>query len=96
MSRMQSVSETCESEMSALAWFAPKVEANCVMSRKLVMKGLAKPLVIWSETPSSSDNMNKCYMWRCLKSVKARRPSASTRLLRSPPRLTGHEGSVMA
>ena len=93
---MQSVSETCDSEMSALAWLAPNVEANSGMSRKEVMKGLAKPLVIWSETPRSIEKMKKSAIFFCLKRVKARSPSASTRLLRSPERLTGHEGSVMA
>ena len=96
MSRMQSVSETCDSEMSALAWLAPKVEAYCGMSRKLVMNGLAKPLVICSETPSSIEKTKKSAMRLCLNSVKARSPSASTRLFLFPARLTGHPGSVMA
>lgn len=96
MSRMQSVSEICESEISALAWLAPNVEAYSGMSRKLVMKGFAKPLVICSETPSSIEKMKNRAIFFCLKSVKARSPRASTRLLRSAERLTGHDGRVMA
>ena len=66
------------------------------MSRNEVMKGLANPFVICSETPNSIEKMKNSAIFFCLKSVKARSPRASTRDLRSAERLTGHDGSVMA
>ncbi len=96
ISRIQSVSDTCDSEMSALAWLAPNVAAYSGISRNEVMNGLAKPLVIWSDTPSNMEKMKKMaiFFWR--NSVNARSPRASTRLLRLPVRFTGHSGSVKA
>ena len=46
MSRMQRASEICESDVSAVALFAPTVMANSGLPLKLVMNGVAKPLVI--------------------------------------------------
>ena len=43
---MQKVSEACESEMSTLACFTPKVSAYSGMLAKLFRNGLANPLVI--------------------------------------------------
>ena len=93
---MQSVSEICDSEISALAWLAPNVEAYWGISRNEVMNGLANPLVIWSETPSSIEKMKKSAIFFCLKSAKARSPRASVSVFFSLPRLTGHAGSVWA
>lgn len=93
ISRMQSVSDTCDSEMSALAWLAPKVEAYSGISLKLVMNGLANPLVIWSDTPRSIEKMKKIAIFFCLKSANALRPMASTKLFLSPERSTGQPGS---
>ena len=96
ISRMQSVSETCDSEISALAWLAPNVDAYSGILRNDVMNGLANPLVICNETPSNMEKMKNKAIFFCLKSVKARNPNASTRLFFSPLRSTGHPGSVMA
>ena len=59
MSRMQSVSETCEREMRMLACRTPKVSAYSATDSKEAMKGLAKPFVICNETPSIIEKMKK-------------------------------------
>ena len=96
MSRMQQVSLICESEIRALALFAPKLLAYSGMSLKLVMKGLAYPLVICRLTPSSIEKMKNMAILCCLKSLKASSPNASTTDFDSPRGLTGHAGSVCA
>ena len=58
------------------------------------MKGLAKPLVICKLTPSNIEKMKNAAIFFCLKSVKARKPNASTKLFFSPPCDTGHAGNV--
>lgn len=93
---MQSVSETCDNEIKALAWLAPNVDANSGTSRNDVMNGLANPLVICSDTPRSMEKMKNKAIFFCLNNAKARSPSASTTLFFSLPRLTGQLGSVMA
>ena len=96
MSRMQRVSLTCEREMSALAWLAPKVLANSGISLKLVMKGLAKPLVICNETPKSIEKMKKMAIFFSLKSEKALKPRVSTSDFFSTCLFTLQAGNVRA
>ena len=97
MRRMQRVSEICEMEMRALAFCAPQVSANSGISLKWVMKGLAKPLVIWRDTPSSIEKMKKMAISFFLNNVKALRPKMSTKDGVSPDALlTGQAGNVRA
>ena len=94
MSKIQQVSLICDNEISMLAWFTPKVSAYSGMLSKLVIKGLAKPLVICKLTPSSMEKKKKMAIFFCLNSEKARNPSWSAMLLRSVPLEVGHVGNV--
>ena len=64
------------------------------MAPKLKMNGLAKLLVICRLTPSSMEKIKNIAMRLSLNKVKAFRPNASTKLLRSAVSLVGHLGSV--
>ena len=67
------------------------------MALKLVINGLAKPLVICKDTPSSIEKMKNTAILRFLKSRNALSPNASTSDFCPPcARLTGHSGSVWA
>ena len=56
---MQRVSEICEREIKILACFTPKVSAYSAILPKLLIKGLAKPLVICNDTPSNMEKRKK-------------------------------------
>ena len=61
------------------------------------MKGLAKPLVIWRDTPSSIEKMKKMAISFFLNNVNALRPKMSTKEGVSPDALlTGQAGNVRA
>ncbi len=60
------------------------------------MNGLAKPLVICNDTPSSIEKMKNIAMRLSLKSVKALNPRASIIPFLFAEASTGHAGSVMA
>ena len=95
MSRIQRVSDICESEIKILACFTPKVSAYSAMLPKLLIKGLAKPLVICNDTPSNMEKRKKRAILRCLNRLKAFSPNASERLF--PFSLfTGQAGKVKA
>ena len=95
MSKMHNVSETCDNEISALAWLAPKVLANSGRFLNEVIKPLAKPLVICNDTPSNIEKMKKSAICLLLKSLKASRPRRCIRLLSPWALLTGQWGSAM-
>ena len=92
--RMQRVSESWESDMRAFAFCAPQVLAYSGISLKLVMKGLANPLVIWSDTPSSIENIKKMAMSFFLNREKALSPKTSTNDVLAFDFETGQAGSV--
>src|SRR3712207_1123067 len=78
MSRMHRVSDTCESEIRILACCTPKVFAYSGMEPKLLIYGLANPLVICKDTPKSMEKIKKMAIFLLLNNVKARNPKAST------------------
>ena len=98
ISRMQSVSEICESEIRIVECSTPKVPRYLApwmpVSPKLLMYPSAKALVICNDMPSSMEKMKKMAILRCLKRAKARSPSRSTIDLPPPDRLIGQFGSV--
>ena len=97
ISRIQSVSEICDSEINALAWLAPNESANSGIALKLLMKGFAKPLVICNDTPSNIEKMKKIAIFFCLNSANAFKPRASTNDFFSLSAVAvGHEGRVNA
>ena len=94
MSKMQQVSLICDREINILACCTPKVSANSGIEAKLLMNGLAKPLVIWRLTPSIIEKTKKIAISLRLNKVNAFRPKASTKLFCSPPLDMGHEGRL--
>ena len=97
INKIQQVSLICEIEISKLACCTPKVSAYSGSALKLVMKGLANPLVIWRDTPSNMEKTKNIAILLFLNSRKARRPNASTSDFFSPAsRFTGQSGKVLA
>ncbi|OPZ15225.1 MAG: hypothetical protein BWZ06_00371 [Bacteroidetes bacterium ADurb.BinA261] len=96
MSRMQSVSEICESEMSILECRTPNVFTNCGTASKEAIKGLAKPFVICSETPNSIENMKNIAICFLRNNLKAFNPNASPSDFFSETVPVLHSGNVKA
>ena len=93
---MHNVSDSWDREINAFAFWAPQALAYSGISLKWVMKGFAKPLVIWRDTPRSIENMKKIAMSFFLNNAKALSPKASATDLDSPPLATGQAGRVNA
>jgi len=94
MSNMQSASATCDSDTSIVALFAPKVSAIAASPLKLVINGVAYPLVTCSDMPSSAEKMKNSAIFFCLNRRKAFSPRLSATVCAGL--LTSlHCGSVM-
>ena len=70
---MYSAKDPCDMDMSALAFCAPQLSANCGTSLKCEMKGFAKPLVICRATPRSIEKMKNIAICLSLKRLNALR-----------------------
>ena len=83
MSKMQNVSLICDKEIKTLACSTNHCPLKAGFAPKLLMKGLANPLVICKLTPRNMEKRkNKAMrLWR--KSLKASSPMVSTRPFRS-------------
>ena len=96
MSRMQSVSDTCEIDDRNTLLRTAKAFAYSGDLPKASRYGVAKPLVTWRHMPSRKEKMKKMHIFESLNRVKARRPKVSTNEADFFSRLTGQSGRVNA
>ena len=94
ISKIQNVSESWDMDINTLACRTPNVSAYSGTEAKLLINGLAKPLVICNATPSNTQKIKNTAIFCCLNRVKARKPNASTNDFLLVVLFTGHAGNV--
>ena len=93
MSKIQSVSEICEREISAVALLAPHEPVYPSNALNPVINGPAKPLVICSDIPNNMENKKKIAIFFSLNNANAFKPNASLSVLAFSV-LVGQAGNV--
>ena len=94
INKIHNVSLICDNEINALALLAPHVDEYSDISANPLINGLAKPLVIWSETPRNIEKIKNNAICLSLNSLNASSPSVCTNDFFPALLLVGHFVSV--